>query len=193
MTLAEDFSAFTDTLSTAEQETLGASLLLAVSALCLADDEATIAELLATGRGAALGAERLGPGFEELIDWGKIGIDQACLDLKRQCLEDLHRSKGGLPEARPGILTGYGDAIHIAAPHVASGQALVARMPPSIREPFEDFVARWLLHVAEASGGFLWWGEKISPAERDAARQLLSALGIVVRDPVIRQKFAIDG
>jgi hypothetical protein len=192
MTLADDFTTFTDGLLPAEQATLGASLLLAVSAICLADDHLSLFELIATSQGTAAGLELLGPGFGELIERGKIGLDQAHLDLKRQCRDDLARLVSGSPAERQAIVDRYGSALTLTAPHVASGQALIARMPPAIRVPFEDFLARWLLAVAEASGGFLWWGERVSAEERAAARTLVSTLGITIRDPEIRRKFAID-
>jgi hypothetical protein len=65
-------------------------------------------------------------------------------------------------------------------------------MPDDVREAFDAHVAHLMLHVAEASGGFVWWLPRISLEESQAARVLLARLGCEVRDPEVRAKFKLD-
>jgi hypothetical protein len=196
MTTEEDFKAYVDALSNDEQEALGASLFLASTALIGADNDMTLRELLAMAKGLMAGSDALGPGFEPLISRGKIGAEQHKITLERELADLRQKLKQGLsaPEldAMKAKLDSMSSLIDQITPLLARARQAADKMPPAVRVAFDDFVAALLVRIAEASGGFLWWGEKISNEEREAARKLLDALGVSVRDPEVRKKFALD-
>jgi hypothetical protein len=192
-TTAEAFTAYINTLTPEELGALGVSVMTALGEICIADDQVSFFELIAIGRGSFEGLETLGDGFSQMIDLGKDQIDQSEINARRKAIRA--RNKGAEAAEGGGSTEGATVTENILErlqPQQALARGVIERMPAAAREPFEDVFSRWVLHVAEASGGFLWWGEKISPAERDAARKVFSTLGIVVRDPAIRKKFAIE-
>jgi len=194
MSTTEAFSSFVEGLSTAEKETLGASLLLVAPALCMADDSITLRELIAATKGTIAGAETLGPGLGLLLDHGKNGADQFKLDMQRQLVALREKTGGEQPSEQPETparVESLGSVVDIFTPQLVKARTILEKMPADLRGSFDDYIATLLLRVAEASGGFLWWGEKINAQEREAAQGLLGALGVTVRDPETRKKFGL--
>lgn len=196
MTTDQDLSSFLSTLSTQDKEALGAALCLVGPAMCMADGSVSIRELIATIKAATAATETLGPGFESLAQHGKNGAEQIQLDLHRELValkEKLASSSSAEDllalKERVDTLSSVTSSF---TPHFAKAREILDRMPPDLRGAFDDFLATMLLRVAEASGGFLWWGEKISEQEREAARTMIAAFGVSVRDPEVKKKFRLE-
>jgi hypothetical protein len=199
MGLREDFDAFVKSLSDKEREALGGSISLSVVAMVWADEKASIRELIATVVGIAKGATEFGVAFSQgliepagkVADELKAEIHAHLVDVK-QSIANMRATGKVDPEASKRIEAIPSSVAALVAPRVAAGKAVLEKMPASIRPAFEDYVAHLLLRAAEASGGFLWWGQKISNDERKVAKEMLTTFGIVVRDPEVRKKFGLD-
>lgn len=55
---------------------------------------------------------------------------------------------------------------------------VVEVMPPLLADEYKAFVREMCLALAEASGGFLWFGDRISDEERVALHKIALALGL---------------
>jgi hypothetical protein len=196
MTTDHDLSSFLTTLSTEDKEALGAALCLVGPAMCMADGSISIRELIATIKAASAATETLGPGFENLVEHGKNGAEQLQLDMQRDliAIKEKLASNPSAEEldAMKARTETFSSMTTMFAPHFIKAREILDRMPPDLRGAFDDFLATMLLRVAEASGGFLWWGEKISEQEREAARAMIAAFGISVRDPEVKKKFRLE-
>jgi hypothetical protein len=56
--------------------------------------------------------------------------------------------------------------------------AVVRELPDDLRNRYRAFVHDMCLHLAAASGGFLWFGEAISEDEKVALRKIAAAIGV---------------
>lgn len=70
-----------------------------------------------------------------------------------------------------------GDALFFAGQLARLG-AVVRELSPELSERYRSFVHDMCLHLAEASGGFLWFGEAISDDEKVALHRIAAALGV---------------
>lgn len=70
-----------------------------------------------------------------------------------------------------------GDALSFAGKLSRLG-AVVRELPEPLRRQYQDFVHAMCLHLAEASGGFLWFSSAISEEERVALHKIAAAIGI---------------
>lgn len=203
MTIAYDFSAFVDGLSTEEREALGGALQAALLAVSLADEDLSFFEIVAWAKGTLAGIDALGGGMSTLAECGAEvlqreanGWKQQAVQLKKQiaAATKAANNEGGDLEGRSveGEPPFFVTMLKLVGPIVDRGRPILEKMPPPVREAFEDNAAAMLVQVAEASGGFLWWGEKISAEERAVASKLFSMLGITVRDAEVRKKFGLD-
>lgn len=195
MSIEEAFSAYIDGLTTDEREALGACLVMVPLAVSLADDDLTLREIFATGRGMGDGQQVFGPGFTTLIEHGRVGMKRFDADKQRELLELKQRLAAGPSAAELEVLATRASAmdtgLKVALPVVAQARPLLDRMDASLREAFDAYLVKLIVAVAEASGGFLWWGEKISQAEREGAQTLLGALGLTVSDAEARKKLGL--
>lgn len=64
------------------------------------------------------------------------------------------------------------------AGQLARLSAVVRELPDELRLRYQAFVHDMCLHLARASGGFLWFGEAISDDEKVALRKIAAALGV---------------
>jgi hypothetical protein len=70
-----------------------------------------------------------------------------------------------------------GDPFFFAAQLSRLG-AVVRELPEDLRERYRTFVRDMCLHLAKASGGFLWFGEAINEDEKVALRKIAAAIGV---------------
>jgi len=70
-----------------------------------------------------------------------------------------------------------GDPLFFAE-QLAKVGAVVRELPDELRGVYQAFVHDMCLHLAAASGGFLWFGEAISEEEKVALRKIAAAIGV---------------
>jgi hypothetical protein len=55
---------------------------------------------------------------------------------------------------------------------------IVAKLPPQLRARYVEFVKRVCREAAEASGGFLWFGSKVGPEEKQVLDRIADVLAL---------------
>lgn len=72
------------------------------------------------------------------------------------------------------------------SPRLVLLRSAVRKMPPALRERYQQFVERTCVAIATASGGFLGFGNPISEQEAIAMRKISAALDLSYPPEVVR-------
>ncbi len=167
----KDFEQFAKGLSTEERGTLLSAVPLLTALVARADGKLTLREKIARWRSYAATKSSLDSSF--------VSAD-AALVIERH----LERLGIGAPSSARGTSQ--------ISKELRRLRAVIRKMPSALEGRFETFLLEACLGVATASGGFLFFGEEISPAERDMLRLIVRELELHVSDPSIRASLELD-
>lgn len=140
----------------------------------LADDERAIFEAsLALLLGAVVRADH------ELDRQEQIELDWTMNFAVPSALGNAFRFSEAAARAYAAVLDGTASVTGLAFDQFLDQLgAIVRRLPADLRERYTDFVVEMCRQAAEASGGWLWFGSKVSEEEKRVLDQISAALGL---------------
>lgn len=159
------FHQFADTLPEDERNALFASVPMLVAMVVGADGEFDDEEMLAVVDSLIAAAEVLGDEFR-WTEPAKNEFDKICQTVR----------EGGVENATARLMT--------------LGQ-VVRKMPDDLRAKYQEFISAMCMHLAESSGGFLFFVDSVSEEEKIALRKIIAALGLKITDPLDRARLEL--
>ncbi|MFO0660347.1 MAG: hypothetical protein U0165_11030 [Polyangiaceae bacterium] len=160
------FHQFVQTLDDDQREALLSSVPMLAAMVVGADGDFDIDEMEATVDAMLAAADVLGDEFR-WSEEAKKEFDHICASVR----------EGGVQNATA-RLSRLGEVVRL--------------MPDELRHRYQDFVTAMVLHLAEASGGFLFFIDSVSEEEKIALRKIVAALGLKITDPLDRARLDLD-
>jgi tellurite resistance protein len=160
------FFEFSKTLDDDQRDALFSSVPMLVAMVVGADGEFDDYEMEATVDALLAAAEVLGDEFR----WSEAA--------KREFDHITKSVREGGVENATGRLSRLGQVVRL--------------LPDDLRHRYQDFITAMVMHLAESSGGFLFFIDSVSEEEKIALRKIVVALGLKITDPLDRARLDLD-